>query len=342
MVSSSAKQGQKTWFLLLLARNVQPGTCHPRSVVCAVQPVICLLACLFLALSTSCAPVATAPTPTPTAIATPIPTLTPSPTLTPTPTPTPTPIPPLALTIRWPEQVSALHPVPVEVELIPPPGVSVTATVQATVLGPEGFPLGLFDLLPRDGNLYAAEEALRLPLASPDADWQLLVSVQSTLPVEGQRVLTFRPVPILFRDLSGVLPPAVDLRVPQEFDEVAAQGDQVAGGRVWRFDGGELALWWAPGPVEPLLFSNAIVMLEATRGPQGLSRVPEAEEIEWLGHTAFLFREDLPGAEGGPSESMVVQGPDYWLYLLQVRALGGETIPPLLREVWETFTFVDL
>jgi len=246
------------------------------------------------------------------------------------------------LSIHWPEEVSGLHPVPIEVELIPPPGVSVTATVRATVLGPEGFPFRYLDLLPRDGHLYAAEEPLRIPFDSPDADWQLLVSAQSTLPVEGERILVFRPVPILFRDLSSVLPAAADLRVPQEFDEVAAQGDQVAGGRVWRFEGGELALWWAPGPVEPLLLSNAVVMLEATRGLQGLARVPVAEEIAWQGQTAFLFREDLPGAEGGPSESMVVQGPDYWLYLLQVRALGGETIPPLLREVWETFTFVDL
>ena len=34
----------------------------------------------------------------------------------------------------------------------------------------------------------------------------------------------------------------------------------------------------------------------------------------------------------------MVQGLDYWLYVLQVRALDGETIPPLLRQVWNTFT----
>jgi hypothetical protein len=38
---------------------------------------------------------------------------------------------------------------------------------------------------------------------------------------------------------------------------------------------------------------------------------------------------------------LVVQGPDYWLYVLRVRTLGGEAIPPLLRQVWETFSFIE-
>jgi hypothetical protein len=36
---------------------------------------------------------------------------------------------------------------------------------------------------------------------------------------------------------------------------------------------------------------------------------------------------------------MVIQGPDYHLYVLRLRALGTEIIPPLLRQVGETFTF---
>jgi hypothetical protein len=101
------------------------------------------------------------------------------------PTPTATPIPPLALTIRWPQQVSALQSVPIEVELVPPPGVGVTATVNAVVLDPEGLPYQLFDLTPRGGNLYAADETLQFPLEPPEGDWHLAVGVRATLPVEG-------------------------------------------------------------------------------------------------------------------------------------------------------------
>jgi len=326
----------------------------------------CLCLCIFMALLTACLPVVLAPTPTPTAIPTPSVTFTPSPTLLPSPTPTATPIPPLKVTVHWPEQVSALQPVPVEVELIPPPGVSVTATARAIVFDPRGLPYHQFDLMPGQGNMYVAEEPLRLPLeprvrdpdlaeeppestdGSPERNWHLVVSVRSTLAVEGERTLSFRPTPVLFWNLDGVLPAGVDVRVPRDFVEVASQGDPRAGNRAWRYGGGELSLWWAPGPVEPLLLSNAIVMLEATRGPGELSpdarptsALSDVEETDWQGQTAFLFRESLPGSEGGPVESLVVQGPDYWLYVLQVRALGGESIPPLLRQVGETLTFVE-
>ncbi len=296
--------------------------------------------CISLTLIVACTP-ATPPTPSPT----PTPTFTPSPTPTLTPTPTATPIPPLALTIHWPRRASALQPVPIEVELVPPPGVSVTATVNASVLDPEGLPWWVLDLLPREGNLYVADETLQFPLKPPKGDWRLVVYVQSTLEVEGKRELVFRPAPIHFRDLTDALPAGVDVRVPQDFAEVVAQGDQWAGGRVWRYGGGELALWWAPGPVEPLLLNNAVVMLETTHDPETPPRVLDVEEMEWRGQTAFLFREQWPGAEEEkrPAEALVVQGPDHWLYVLRVRAVGGESdvIPPLLRQVWETFAFVE-
>ena len=295
--------------------------------------------CIFLTLLAACTPAT--PSPTPTIAPTPTPTLTPSPTPTPVPTPTATPIPPLALTIRWPQQVSALQPVPIEVELAPPPGVGVTATVNAVVLDPEGLPYQLFDLTPRGGNLYAAGETLQFPLEPPEGDWHLAVGVRATLPVEGQQTLVFRPAPILFRDLADDLPAGADVRVPQDFVETVAQGDQWAGGRVWRHGGGELALWWAPGPTEPLLLNNAVVMLETTHDPAAPPDVLGVEEREWQSQTAFLFHEEWPGAEGGPAEALVVQGPDYWLYVLRVRALGGETIPVLLRQVWETFAFAN-
>ncbi len=301
---------------------------------------LCIPVCVSVTLLAACASAAPPPTPTPTLA--PTPTLTPSPTPIPSPTPTATPIPPLALTIRWPEQVSALQPATIEVELVPPPGVSVTATVSAAVLDPEeSLPCWLSDLTLREGNRYTAEEPLQLPLEPLEGDWRLVVYVQSTLSVEGERALVFRPVPIPFRDLIGVLPAGVNIRVPRDFVEAAAHGDQWAGGRVWRYGDGEVALWWAPGPVEPLLLNNAVVMLEATHDPDEPPHVLGVEETEWQGQTAFLFHEDWPGTNGGPAEALVVQGPDYWLYVLRVRTTGGEHIPLLMRQVWETFTFAE-
>jgi hypothetical protein len=37
----------------------------------------------------------------------------------------------------------------------------------------------------------------------------------------------------------------------------------------------------------------------------------------------------------------VIQGPDDWLYILRVRALGWETLPSLHVEVANTFAFVQ-
>jgi hypothetical protein len=131
------------------------------------------------------------------------------------------------------------------------------------------------------------------------------------------------------------------MRVPREFVEAVAQGDRWAGGRVWQHGDGEVALWWAPGPAEPLLLSTAVVMLEATHDPDAPPSVLDVEEREWQGQTAFLFHEDWPGADGGPAEALVVQGSDYWLHVLRVRARGSESVPPLLRQVWETFALVE-
>lgn len=298
-----------------------------------------LVICFLLALLTACAPATPVPTHTP--IPVPTSTLTPSPTPTPTLTPTATPIPPLELSIHWPEQVSALQPVAVEVELVPPPGVSVTATVHATVTGPGGRPRWLIDLMPREGNRYASEELVQFPLESLEGNWRVVVYVQSTLPVAGDRGLIFQPAPIYFHDLANVLPAGVDLRVPQDFVGAMAQGDQWAGRHVWRYGGSEIALWWAPGPTEPLLLNNAVVMLEATYDPDEPPHVLDVEETERQGQTAFLFHEDWPGVNGDLSEALVIQGPDYWLYVLRVRTTDGGAIPPLLRQVRDTFAFVE-
>ncbi len=280
-------------------------------------------------------------TPTSTSMLPPTSTPLPTPTSTPPPTPTPTPIPPLVSSIHWPERASALEPMFVELELAPPPGVDVAPTVHASVTGPGGQPRLSFDLTPRDGNRYVAEEPLHFSLESPEGNWLLVVYVQSALDVVGERHLIFQPAPIYFRDLTEVLPAGIDARVPQDFIEAVAEGDQWAGGRVWRFDGAEMALWWAPGPAEPLLLNNAIVMLEATHGldePPGVSSV---EETEWQGQTAFLFHEDWSEMGGGSSEALVIQGPDHWLYVLRVRATDEGDIPLLLHQVRETFTFVE-
>lgn len=302
--------------------------------------------CTALLLLAACCPSVPAPTPAFTFV----PTATPTPIPTQTPVPTATPIPPLELTIRWPAKTSALQPVPIEVELVPPPGIAVSPKVSAKVLDPDFGLYQSFVLSPQDGNLYVSTDLLRLPLEPAAGDWRVVIYVESELEVKGERDRSFRPTPIPFRDLTGVLPPGTDLHVPEDFAEVAAHGDRTAGGRVWRYgDGdahgdaspyGEVALWWAPGPVKPLQLNTAVVMLEATYGTD-VPTLAGTEEIEWQGQTAFLFHETWPGPEGGPAEVLVVQGPDYWLYVVRVRALGGESIPPLFHQVWETFAFAE-
>jgi hypothetical protein len=202
-----------------------------------------------------------------------------------------------------------------------------------------------FDLIPQDGNLYVSEGLLRLPLEPAPGDWWLAVDVKSELEVEGERIKSFQPAPISYRDLTGLLPSVAGLRVPQDFAEVQVQGDLTAGGRVWRYEDeaspyGEVALWWAPGPHKPLSLNTAVVMLETTHGADAPT-VTATEETEFQGQIAFRFHETWPGPEGGPAEALVVQGPDYWLYVLRVRALGGDVIPELIREIGETFAFVQ-
>jgi hypothetical protein len=297
--------------------------------------------CTVLFILTAC----DSPTPPPTLAFTYVPTFTPTPGSTQSPTPTITPIPPLALTIHWPAVVSALQPTPIEVELVPPPGIAASASVRATVLDPDFSTYQSFVLVPREGNLYVSEDQLRLPLEPAPGDWWLVLNVESELTVSGAKYKSFQPTPVLYRDLTGLLPTAASLRVPQDFAEVQVQGDLTAGGRVWRYEDeatppGEVALWWAPGPQEPLLLNNAVVMLEATYGADAPT-VTATEETEFQGQTAFRFHETWPGPEGGPAETLVVQGPDYWLYVLRVRALGGDVIPGLIREVGETFAFAE-
>ena len=241
----------------------------------------------------------------------------------------------------WPERVSALEPVSLEVKLLPPHGVRVTSSVRAIMIGPGDQYRWSMDLVPLGGNRYAVEEPMQFPLEPPEGQWRLFVIVRSSLEVTGERNLVFLPEPIAFRDLTNVLPPGADVRVPLNFWEVVAEGDQWAGARVWRYGDSEVGLWWAPGPAEPLLLNNALVMLEATHDPDRPPAVLSVEETEWQGHMAFRFLEDWSGVDGGSAEAMVVQGPDRWLYVLRMRATDSGSIPQLLRQVGETFVLAE-
>lgn len=283
--------------------------------------------------------------PAPTAMPTtpPTPTATPAPTWTPAPTPTATPIPPAVLTILWPERVSPLEPSAIEADLVPPAGMDPAARLSATVADPEGVVYATFELNKREGNRYRSSERLQLPLEPLSGIWWLVVHVESPLAHAGTPVAYFEVEPVAFRELTGTLPSGVTMRVPLGFEEVMAQGDTWAGGRVWAYENGEVGLWWAPGPTEELLLSNAVVALEATYDADTRYPPPpaptEAASITWQDRTAFEFAEAWPGADGGPGWAWVIQGPDLKLYILRVRAVGSNDVPPIHLEVVHTFGF---
>jgi hypothetical protein len=271
------------------------------------------------------------PTPTPILVTpTPAPTATPTP--TPTATPTPTPIPPLALTIRQPTGDTPSLPYEfIKVEIRPPAGVSVSPRAQAMVVDPSGSIYQHFDLVPEVGHQYRSLTPLRLPLMPITGTWRVVVAVESTLPVTGAQKATFEPAPPAFHDLSGVLPEETAIQIPEIFAEVETTGDAWAGKRVWRYEGGEIGLWWAPGPVEPLAENTAQVMWEATWGddPPLLHAI---EVTTWDATPAFHFIEESKQGEG-----WVMQDASYRLYALRVRAIDGPNIPALMHEVAATF-----
>lgn len=301
---------------------------------------------LILAACTTAPPLSTA-TPT----LTPPPTATPTPTPTPTLTPTPTPIPPLQLTLHFPRLIAALPPVRLEVDLEPPPGISPSAIVTATVFQPGGIPYQTYELLSQGGPRYVSTTALELPLEPASGDWRVVVHVRSDLAVAGENTYVFRPAALPYRVLTGTLPAAVTLAVPEAFIEVAAQGDAWAGSRVWRSctrdamllcpGVGDVGVWWAPGPTEPLALNTALVMLESTHDPDHPPIVMTTEEVQWQDRPAFHFTEDWPGYQGGPAEAWVIYDDNHWLYVLRIRAIGEDAIPTLVREVGATFAFQE-
>ncbi len=308
-----------------------------------------VLLSLLLFVVTACTPTLLPVTPSPTLTLTP--TVTSSPTAILIPTATPTPIPPLKLKPHWPQQVTSLPPSRVEVDLIPPPGVDVRAVITAVVFAPGLETYATLDLQHQGNDRYVSADPLNLPLEPQVGDWLIVFHVQSDLVVSGNRALTFRALPPPYRILTDTLPAGVVLRVPESFTQAEASGDAWAGRYVWRScekggseacsEVGEVSLFWAPGPTEPLQFSTAVMMLEATYDADAPPAVTENELIDWQGRAAFLFQELWPGYQGGPGEAWVIRSDDDWLYVLRIRAVGEDAIPDLVRQVAETFAFID-
>jgi len=249
------------------------------------------------------------------------------------PTPTATPLPPLAVTIRGLNGLSAVAPRPVAVDLVPPPTEPVPSLV-AAVLDPTGAVYTRFDLAHQGGGRYVAPRPLRLPLEPPPGAWRVVLGIDTRRSVIGEQSLSFEPAPVAYRPLTETLPSGVSLRVPEAFEEIAAQGNARAGYRLWRYEGGELGLWWAPGPAEPLQRDTALMLLEATRDANA-PEITRFEETTWSERTAFAFAEDAS------AEGWVLHDDNDQLYVLRLRAPDGGEFPEIVSEVVQTFRFVS-
>ncbi len=293
-----------------------------------------LLCCLA-----GCAPAPATPTLTPTPTTIPTATLTPTITPTSTPTPTPTPLPPLWLRVDPPERISAIEPQPIQVVLAPPPNVTASATVRAVVYDPAGEVYATFEQLTPQGLRYISAQSLHLPLIPLEGAWRIVAEAHSTFEIQGEFEAIFYPTPVRFWKLGEAFPAGVTLLVPEVFVETAALGDAWAGMRAWEYAGGALEFWWAPGPTEDLLYNNALVMLEATHSETYMPEVTDEAESLWQERQAFIFSERGAGRRGGVAETWVIQGPDFWLYVLRMRSLRGENVPELIQEVGATLRF---
>jgi hypothetical protein len=206
--------------------------------------------------------------------------------------------------------------------------------------------------LAREGGQgrWVADDTLQLPLEPEPYPgvWHLIIDAEADVPIQGYRDRVFTPQRVPHHVVTATLPSGVELRVPQAFAEFAAQGDLNAGLRAWSYRDCEVTLAWAPGPTEPLLLDNARVMAEAIR-PQGGQEheisLEDGEPTTWGDEewTAFLFRETWEKqGKRSPAETLVVQGPDYRLYALRIRAQTAEAIHSLCQDVRATFGFVEV
>jgi hypothetical protein len=175
----------------------------------------------------------------------------------------------------------------------------------------------------------------------------LIIDAEADLRIKGYTDRVFTPQRVPHHVISGTVPSGVELRVPQAFAELASQGDQFAGLRAWAYGDCEVTLAWAPGPTEQLLSDNALVMAEAiypTGEPPYEITLEKNEEMAWGEEewTAFLFYEGWKREESStPAETLVVQGPNYRLYALRIRAITEDEIHPLCRDVRKTFGFAS-
>ncbi|MDF1512800.1 MAG: hypothetical protein P1S60_03210 [Anaerolineae bacterium] len=308
---------------------------------CRKIPFFWLLCAVFVFLTacTSPTPAPTVPEVTPSPTPTAAPTRTPQPTWTPTLQPTATPIPPATLRLIWPQQVNALVPVPIQVEFIPPAGTAPAASIRVTIKDPADDVYAVFDAVQRDGFIYSPVEKLQLPLNPLGGYWQVNAQVDTELQVVGERALFFVPDQIYFKSLRETIPGQVRLRIPKTFLDVSNQGTPYAGYGEWQHSSGQIGLWWAPGPTEELLMSNAVTMLEATFPEQDAPAIADVAESTWYGRTTFVC--DLVYPEGQSGVAWVVQDQDFWLYVLAIRSHTAGDIPILLQEVAGTFSFAD-
>jgi hypothetical protein len=319
--------------------------------------ILFYLCSLFVVLLSGCQPDPTPtliPTLTPTATATPTPTptSTPTPTATPLPTstPTPTPIPPIRLSIEFPRPVTALQTVPIRVWVEEPPGVDTQVSLSARVIDAQDQLYDTFAMT-REGQegWWVADRELQLPLEPEPYPgvWHLIIDVETDLAVRGYRDRVFTPQRVPLHVLTDTLPIGTDLHVPRAFPAVQAQGDATAGLRTWRYGDCEVTLAWAPGPTEALLVDNALVMVEAIRpsgDPQYEITLEENEEIVWGEDewSSFLFRESWRSSDKRtPAETLVVQGPNFRLYALRIRAQKQDQIHSLCRDVRASLSFTE-
>jgi hypothetical protein len=316
------------WLLLFLTLFVAPG--------CDRTPD---------STSTLAATLTPSLSPTPSATPTPTPTATAPPTLT--PTPTATPIPPVRLSIEFPKPVNALEPAPIRALVEEPPGINANVQLSARVIDANDALYATFGmhLESRDGG-WVSDEPLQLPLEPTPYPgvWHVIIDIQADLPVRGYRDRVFTPQWVPYHVLTATLPTGVALHVPQAFGEIRAQGDTFAGLHVWQYRDCEVTLAWAPGPTEALLYDNALVMAELLYDPEYEITVQSSHELTWGEEewTAFLFFERWRGQrQDAPAETLVVQGPDFRLYALRIRALNGETIHPLCKDVRNTLQLVE-
>jgi hypothetical protein len=199
----------------------------------------------------------------------------------------------------------------------------------------------------RDG-WWVPDGALQLPLEPEPYPgvWHLIVDAESDLDIKGYRDRVFTPQRVPYHVITDTVPSGLLFRVPRAFGYVVAQGDQTAGLQSWEFGDCEVTLAWAPGPTERLLLDNARVLVEATfptgDAPYEIELADSVEELLWGEEewTAFLFHERWKDqSKTTPAETLAVQGPNYRLYALRIRAQNEDEIHPLCYDVRKTFGF---